>query len=140
MNKYGLIFHHLGLATQRFKDAQIFLMGMGYKINQVVYDPLQKVNLCLCENENMPTIEIIFSFEETSPIHNIISTKKEMIYHTCYETDDLNTSISLIKSDKNRIITVSGPTKAILFDNRLVSFHYIKGFGLIEILQREVSN
>ena len=40
-NKYGLTFHHLGLAAAVPDVAVSLLRGLGYRIGPAVFDPLQ---------------------------------------------------------------------------------------------------
>jgi len=73
--------------------------------------------------------------EEEGPLTPILKRYSELVYHTCYETKDLEASLKAIKEAGLRVIPVSPPTPAILFGGRKVSFYTIMGFGLIEILE-----
>ncbi|MEN6350423.1 MAG: VOC family protein [Syntrophomonas sp.] len=135
MEQHGLKFHHIGLAVSQYKPTHGFLCGLGYLIGDVVYDPVQNVNLCLCQHTSMPTVEIIFSSGTPGPIDNILANHGEGIYHICYETTDLEGSLKSIKERGNRIRCISPPKEAILFSCRRVSFYFVAGLGLIEILE-----
>jgi methylmalonyl-CoA/ethylmalonyl-CoA epimerase len=135
MNKYGLQFHHLGLAVAKKAKALKFLRGLGYEIGDEIYDPIQKVNLLMCSSSGLPQIEIIMPAEKQGLLDNILKGRTELIYHTCYITNDLNSSIEAIRNDQNRIVPVAGRAPAILFGDKYVSFYLIDGFGLIEILE-----
>lgn len=136
INKYDLVFHHLGLATKKPDMASNFLHGLGYSVDEAVSDPLQKVSLIWCKHQIMPDVEIIYkNLElEDSPLDGIFINRSELFYHICYETTDLNQSIELMKKD-NRLICISPAKEAILFEFRKVSFYIVRGFGLIEILE-----
>ena len=135
MNKYGLRFHHLGLAVAKKMKALNFLSGLGYEIGDEVYDPIQKVNLVMCSSGGLPQIEIIMPAEKQGVLDNILKGRTELIYHICYTTDDLNSSFAAIRDDQNRIVPVAKRAPAILFEGKYVSFYLIDGFGLIEILE-----
>jgi methylmalonyl-CoA/ethylmalonyl-CoA epimerase len=138
MELVGLKFHHLGLATKDEKKATNFLRGLGYSINESVYDPLQNVNLILCEHESYPDVEVIFPKninDINSPLSSIFKFQSELVYHICYTTTDLELSIKNIKKLGLRVILISSKKRAILFNNKLVSFYKIVGFGIIEILE-----
>lgn len=139
MNKYGLSFHHLGLATSKVIKAKFFLQGLGYFLHDEIFDPLQNVNLIMCTSSTMPDIELIYpsSSLDDGPLKTILSSNDELLYHICYTSMDLNTTIELIKKDKNRIFTISPPKEAALFSRNKVSFYKIVGFGLIEILEQK---
>jgi len=135
MNKFGLTFHHLGLAVRLPDDAAAFLSGMGYEIGSTVSDPLQHVNLIMCKHPDMPDVEIIFKGEENSPIDNIVKQHDALIYHSCYETSNLDNSLKAMEAAGHKILCISKPKEAILFDGRYVSFYHIKNFGIIELIE-----
>lgn len=127
-------FHHLGLAVRDNATAIKFLEMQKYSIGPIVNDPLQKVNLIFCSHPTEPAVELVFKSNEDGPITKILSTRNELIYHICYETESLTQSLKILDT-VGRAIPVSKPTPAILFDNRLVSFYFLKGVGLIEFLE-----
>jgi methylmalonyl-CoA/ethylmalonyl-CoA epimerase len=137
MDRYGLLFDHLGLAVRKPEKALRFIEGLGYKAGDPVYDPLQKVNLIWCSAPAMPAIELIYpsESEEESPVDNILSDKNEMIYHLCYRSADTQKSIQAIKNDGVRVICACEGKPAILFGQKMVSFYMVHGFGLIEIIE-----
>ena len=136
MNKYNLHFHHLGLMTKDFKKTVFFLKNLEYQIGEEVFDHLQKVNLRLCTHSKMPKIEVIYKTDKTNdgPLDSMLKKHNEGVYHTCYTTNNLEDSLNKINKE-NQLMTISPPKKAILFQNKSVSFHLIRGFGLIEILE-----
>ncbi|MFT2111491.1 VOC family protein [Marinomonas sp. 2405UD68-3] len=135
MNDFGLSFHHLGLAVRQSEGALTFLKGLGYTISPPVYDHNQKVNLIMCTSSYQPNIELIFPSEDAGPLDNILKSHDTLIYHTCYESVDIDNSIQKIKDNGHRVLTVSDKKQAPLFEGRLVAFYFIKGMGLIEILE-----
>lgn len=140
MNEFDLIFHHIGLAVKKEDDALTFLKGIGYKPAEKIYDPEQKVNLQLCIHSYKPTIELVMPYTingevQESPLTPILQRQSEMIYHTCYETQNLQKSLDNMEAKGLRVLPVSPPTPAVLFDERKVSFYTVMGFGLIEILE-----
>jgi len=135
MNTYGLDFHHLGLAVAHPDQAVRFITGLGYTLSPQIYDPLQKVNLIMCHSPGMPALEIISSSGEPGPLDGILKNRTELLYHICFLTRDLTTSLEAMKRDGNQILCVSPPKEAVLFASKPVSFYYVSGFGLIEIIQ-----
>lgn len=135
MNRYGLVFHHFGLAVRKKEKAIRFVRGLGYEVENEVYDPLQEINLTICQSESMPDIEIITRSDKPGPLEHILKDRDEMIYHMCYETLDVESSLRAIKDDGNRIMCISSAKPAVVFGQRLVSFYKVVGFGIIEILQ-----
>lgn len=135
MNEYNLTFHHLGLAVTQKEKAIRFIKGLGYEIGEEVYDPLQKVNLIMCQSEVMPHIEIITRSHEPGPLEAILKDRTELIYHVCFSTSDLESSLNSIKAQGHRILCISPPKPAVLFPKSDVSFYLVNGFGLIEIIR-----
>jgi hypothetical protein len=131
----GLRFHHLGLAARQPEKAKRFLALLGYTLDPPVYDPLQKTHLIMCHGDNeMPPIEIIYPGDEPSPVDRLLTMYGNSIYHICFETHSLDSSLNVLRERGLRVTTVSPPKPAVLFDGRFVSFYIVPGFGLIEIL------
>jgi len=132
-----LSFHHFGLAVSDPTRAVEFLQSLGYRCGEVITDREQNVNLILCRHETDPDVEIIFRTRSSGPLESILKKTKERIYHICYETDDIETAVGELEARGLRVLCVSPKKPAILFSNRIVSFHYVEGFGLIELLEKE---
>ncbi|MFT5755361.1 MAG: methylmalonyl-CoA/ethylmalonyl-CoA epimerase [Alteromonadaceae bacterium] len=137
MNQLGLRFHHFGLAVKNKKSAINFLTAMGYVIGEEVYDKEQEVNLILCQCNEQPDVEVIYKSDKEGPINSILKNNEALIYHLCYITDNIADSVNKFRLKGLRVISVSEPKPAILFNDQYVAFYYIKGFGLIELLQIE---
>jgi methylmalonyl-CoA/ethylmalonyl-CoA epimerase len=136
MNQFGLKFHHMGIALKKEGEALKFLSGLGYDEGERVYDPEQKVNLRLCTVEGKPSVELVTKVEnEEGPLENILRKYGELIYHTCYETENLDASLKAIEDEGLRVLPVAPPKPAVLFGGGHVSFYTIMGFGLIEVLE-----
>lgn len=136
MTTFGLTFHHYGLAVRKDTDALVMLSGLGYINGDNIYDPLQDVHVRLCTHANMPTVEIVsIGKSDEGPLKSILKRSSEMIYHTCYETPDLEQTLNAIKNAGLRVLTISPRTPATLFDGRHVSFYYVPNFGIIELLE-----
>ena len=137
VNKFGLSFHHLGLAVAKLDPALVFLQGLGYTAGKVVFDPLQDVNLQMCEHPAMPLVEVICPGEGDGPLNALLTRSREgLVYHVCYRTADLTASLGAIEAQPGlRVLCVSPPTPAVLFKGEPVSFYVIKGVGMIEIIE-----
>jgi Glyoxalase/Bleomycin resistance protein/Dioxygenase superfamily len=134
-NRWGLAFHHLGLATMDPKAASQFLTGLGYQIGPTIFDPLQNVHLAMCAHGEMPDVEIISPAEGSGPLDKLLATHGNgLIYHMCYTAADLDKSLDAIESEVG-IRLVSPPKRAVLFGGKQVSFYLIEDVGLIEIIE-----
>ena len=136
-NAFGLTFHHMGLAVKKKDTALIYTNGLGYRAGDEIYDPEQDAHLLLCTQDGWPSIEIVTPGKnKDGPLEPIFKRYNELIYHTCYETEDLNKTLQSWEEQGLRILPVSDPKPAILFGRRKVSFYTIMGFGLVEILEQ----
>jgi len=132
---FGLEFHHFGLATRDAEKTLTFLRGLGYSTPRSVHDPVQRVNLVLCEHPVMPAVEVISATEEAGPLDLVLAQQPQSIYHLCFRSPDLAASLAAMRAAGHRTMVVSRPKPAVLFHYRPVSFHMVRGFGLIEIIE-----
>ncbi|MFA6000090.1 MAG: VOC family protein [Candidatus Paceibacterota bacterium] len=131
MENYDLKLHHFGLASADFEKADRFLTRTGYLAITKVQLPNQGVALTMYTKTNESNIETITKVSTPSVIDNILKNGG-MIYHICYTTKNVKSTMDIIKKDL-RVIPVS------VFDsplfNKKVYFYQIQGFGLIEIFE-----
>jgi hypothetical protein len=137
MNVSELQFHHLGLAVKSPQQARLFLQGLGYTIGEVVYDPLQKVNLIYCVSETQPHVELIFPADEPGPLGDMLKSRDSLIYHICYSVKCISKALTSLKETGLRVMPVADPQPACLFNNANVGFYYVRGFGLIELVENK---
>lgn len=132
---FGMEFDHLGLAVRSTERALAFLQDLGYRAGEPVYDPLQRVRLVLCSSDVMPPVEVISEADADGPLASILSGRSECIYHLCYRTADLPATLAAMKAAGHRVVEAAAPKPAVLFGGLPVSFYWVKGFGLIEIIE-----
>lgn len=131
-----LTFHHLGLAVKDDGPALSFYGALGYEIGERVHDPLQNVYVRLCTAAGRATVEIVQPGENgPSPVDSLITRFNEMIYHTCYETPDLEAALAALRALGLRPQALGPRRPAVLFGGRHVSFHRLPGVGIIELLE-----
>lgn len=130
-----LKFHHYGLALSKEDEALKLLLAMGFTAGQKVYDPLQNVHVRLLTHANKPTVEFIMPGEGGSPIEALIKKHNEMFYHSCYETANLDQTLSGLEALGLRVVCLSERKPAVLFGGRHVSFYKVFGFGILEFLE-----
>jgi hypothetical protein len=131
-----LAFHHLGLAVRRPREATAFLLAQGYRMGDPVLDPAQNVHLMMATHDTEPEVEIIWPGDTQGPIDGLTQRHPAgIIYHVCYETDDLAAALTALEKAGVRSVCISPPKPAPLFGGRPVSFYNLIGIGLIEILE-----
>ena len=136
MNRYGLDFHHLGLAVRNPDAATLFLRDLDYRIGDTVFDSQQNVNLSLCISDAFPDVEIIWPGDDKGPLDGMLSKRDGLVYHVCYATNDIDAATTAMDEAGHRVFALAPPTPPILFDGLHVSFYEVVGFGVIEIIDR----
>lgn len=135
LNAHGMTFNHLGLAVRNPRRAEQFVVSLGYELREPCHDPLQRVNARLAVHATMPDIEIIWPGEDDSPIDRILDRVDSGIYHSCYDTPSIASTLTSLEAAGIRHLVVAEPTPGIMFDNRLVAFVQVVGFGLLELIE-----
>jgi glyoxalase/bleomycin resistance protein/dioxygenase superfamily protein len=134
MNRYGLDFHHFGLAVKSPEPAFRYLGDLGYRAGGSCYDPLQKVHLAMRHHARMPDVEVIWPGAEPSPIDSILKHNDTLIYHLCYTSDNVEQSLAALEQAGMEVLPLGFPKPAVLFGGIEVSFYRIIGVGVIEII------
>jgi hypothetical protein len=134
MNRYGLEFHHFGLAVKSPEAAFRYLQDLGYSVGNTCYDPLQKVNLAMRHHEHMPDVEVIWPGAEPSPIDSMLKRSDAMFYHLCYTSTDVEGSLVALEKAGLEVLPLGLAQAALLFGGIEVSFYNISGVGIIEII------
>ena len=127
--------HHYGLATKSITKSVKMFRALGYsECSDVIFDPLQGVNLLFLKNENDHLIELVEPAEAENPVSKILAKSGSSLYHICYEIDNIDEKIEELK--QQRFTQIMPPTPAIAFDGRKICFFYNSTLGLIELLER----
>ncbi len=131
----GLHFHHLGLAVRQPQPAETFVRSLGYRLGSAVFDPQQNVHCALWMHDTAPAIEILWPGETKGPLDGMVQRHPAgIVYHVCYETTDLPAVLAGFEAAGVKVICISPPKIAPLFEGRTVSFYNVTGMGLIEII------
>jgi len=139
MNNAHLRFHHFGLAVRHPNSAKQFLSALGYEFGTPVFDPGQNVNLAMCVHAVEPAVEVIWPGENPGPLDKLNARHASgIVYHVCYETDNLSAALEQLAASGLNPICISQPRPAPLFGGCPVSFYNIVGIGLIEIVETNV--
>ena len=133
-------FHHIGVACKSIDSAINTYKSIGYKIknNKIIIDPIQKVRLCVLFKKSHPLIELIEPNKINSPVSRILKLNGPSPYHTCYEVDNIDLAINMLK--KLNFILINKPVPAKLFDNRLICFFTIVILVLLNYYKKIIWN
>lgn len=127
-------FHHFGLLSSDPQSSRRILINLGYQVSEPVDDPLQNVRAFWATHPSMPAVEIITATDTPGPVTKLLKSMKQGVYHLCYEVSDLQSDLAQFGAH-GRVMPVSAPRPAILFQNRLISFHFVENFGLVELME-----
>lgn len=129
-------FHHFGLAARDPGQALAYLKSIGYTCVREVWDPLQAVHLRWCEAKGAPAVEIVTPpLDRDGPLASVLASQGTSFYHLCHEIHvPMAEALGALERAGGRVLTVREPMPSVLFDGRLVSFHVVRGFGLVEFL------
>ena len=134
MKKFDLNFHHLGLATDNYDQTLRILKKLSYKVKDVKTHKYYNVKNALCFSNNMPNIEIVSkSNSGKSPIDKIIKKNKQLVYHICYTTKNLSQTLKKLKHHNIHVMKISNSYLSP-FEGIMSSFFFIKGLGIVEIM------
>lgn len=132
----GFRLHHFGLAARDPKRALAALAALGYLCGTPLEDPIQNVVLHWCTRADTIPVEVVSAMGEAGPLKRVLAEQDTSFYHLCYEIDTTEAALERLKQAGLRVLTVLPACPAVLFDGRRVSFHLLRGFGLIELLER----
>jgi methylmalonyl-CoA/ethylmalonyl-CoA epimerase len=130
-----MVFHHFGLVSTAPELSCEVLTGLGYTVSGPVEDLVQNVRLFWGAHSTMPAVEIISPTATPGAVSNLVQRIQQGVYHLCFEVEDLEGCLEKL-GKTGRIMLVSPPKPAVLFEGRKVSFHFVDNFGLIELLQQ----
>ena len=119
----------MGLACADIKEVLDFLKQNDMLLchGNILRDELQDADLCWVETAGGPPIELI-----CGPVVAGLVKKGIYIYHSCWQTDDLDVCISDLQSQGALLISTAKP--AVLFDGKRVAF-MATAVGLLELLE-----
>lgn len=130
----NLRFHHVGIACFSIEESRSFYEQMGYTASEPIDDPIQDIRICFLEKNGMPRIELLAPIDAASPVNRILQTQGVTPYHICYEADDLDAVLTMLRKEQ-KFVRVSKPAPACAIEGRRVAFMFRKDVGLIEIVE-----
>lgn len=121
--------HHVGIVCKKIEKAIRDYKSL-YNVteqSEIVYDELQKANLCLLKTDTGLDVEFISG----EKVANLLKSRITY-YHLCYTVENLEAEI--LRFEENGSLVVSDPKPAILFGGKRVAF-LLTSTGLVELLE-----
>jgi methylmalonyl-CoA/ethylmalonyl-CoA epimerase len=125
--------HHIGVITGNLEGSISFYTSLGYAASAIYADPLQKARIVLMQRAHEPLVELIAPDSPESPAASWLQRIAVGPYHTCYEVDDLEAMVALLRH--HRLFPVIKPVPAVAFDMRRIVFMWGESSGLLELLE-----
>ena len=122
--------HHIGIAAEKMEDMIAYVTSLFPvdTLSETVYDEKQDAHLCMLTLKDGSRVELV-----SGPVVEKRVKKRQFLYHTCYETEDLEEAIRAFEERDARV--VSEPKEAVLFGMRRVAF-LMTDMGLVELLEQ----
>lgn len=125
--------HHIGYAVKKIDKAIRSFENLGYLFGEIIDDYDRNIRLSFgCKDGYR--IELVQPLDKTkeSPVDAYLSKVGPTPYHICYESDDFENEVALLKQQGFRELIP--PTKAVAFGGKNVIFMMNLGMGLMEII------
>ena len=126
-------FHHIGVAVHSIDATAAIYEDGGYTMSDIIFDPIQNVNICWLTREGTPTVELLSPVDESSPVCKTLEKNGVTPYHTCYVVENIDEAAKKLRKD--RYVMVSKPAEAVAFKGSRVAFFFNKNVGLIELVE-----
>jgi methylmalonyl-CoA/ethylmalonyl-CoA epimerase len=125
---------HIGVIVKEL-DPFGELLGHLFSIEAVsakVEDPSQDAILRMYKSDSC-YLELISPNSESSNLHTILKNKGESLTHLCYETSNVDASLSQVVDAGGLVI--KPPTPAVLFGGKNVAFAMLPNRMIIEFVE-----
>jgi len=128
--------HHIGFVVASIPPAlDGFIRSLGASWDQRIFeDPYQKVRVAfLTTGAAEPQIELVEPVGEDSRVRKFLAQKGGGLHHFCYQTDDLEAELQLMRS--RRAVLVRKPTPAVAFGGRRIAWMLTQEKLLVEFVE-----
>ena len=134
---FALRLHHVGFVVAKIESSvQGFMNSLGMSWDGAIFeDPIQRVKVTfLASAPSCAQIELIEPAATDSPVNRFLA-KGGGQHHLCYEVDDIENAITVLKSRKASV--VQRPCPAVAFEGRRIAWLITREKLVIELLEKE---
>ncbi len=125
--------HHIGYLVKNICKAEKDFAMLGFEcVAPVVYDPLRDAEISFWE-KNGYCVELVSPKSEKSVVYDLLKKFKNMPYHICYSSTDMNRDIEELSN--NGYMVLGEPMEAVAIEGRKVCFLFSANSGMIELLE-----
>ncbi len=127
--------HHVGYLVGDIEKSKVIFERLGYCLEgDKGYDNNRDIYIQFMRNEQF-LLELVEPASVDSPLFSAMKRFKNLPYHICYETSDINTTIGKLGQEGFRLSRQVEP--AVCIGNRNVAFMQSPEIGIIELLEKE---
>jgi methylmalonyl-CoA/ethylmalonyl-CoA epimerase len=126
-----LSFHHQGIASRNLEQEKHVWISLGYKTESDVFEDEHQGIMGQFLVGAGPRLEIL----QPLPGHSVLDSylnKNTKIYHSGYETRDVDHTIDQFRSKRAKL--VSPPFPSVAFAGRRIAFLLMPNMYLIELI------
>ena len=128
--------HHIGYLVKNIDDSRIKFLELGYEAEtSKEYDDIRGIYIQFLVNGNY-RVELIEPASEKSQFHSALKRFRNLPYHICYVTEDIDGSID--EYAMKGFMLSQAPELAPCIGNRRVAFMQSPTMGIIELLEKEI--
>ncbi len=125
--------HHIGYLVKDLDKAAERFCGLGFKkCSGITHDELRHINICFVKKDGY-VIELVQPYDNESTVSSLIKKYKNAPYHVCYETNNIDRTISELKTQKFTVI--DNPMPAPAFNGKMIVFLINHNVGMIELVE-----
>ena len=125
--------HHIGYLVKKISKAEKDFAALGFECTApVIYDPLRDVDISFWEKDGY-CVELVSPKSEKSVVYELLKKFKNMPYHICYSSTDMNGDIETLST--NGYILMDEPMEAVAIEGKRVCFLFSANSGMIELLE-----
>jgi len=102
MQTLGMRFHHVGVAVPSIERALEYYVGL-FGFEQVappVDVPPEQVRVCFVRAQPGVMIELVEGVGDGNPVQSILERTGAGTYHICYQVDDIDAAIRILRKNK----------------------------------------
>ncbi len=98
----GMRFHHVGVAVRSIEKALDYYVGLfGFEqVSPPVDVPPENVRVCFVRANPGVMIELVEGVGEENPVEGILERTGAGTYHICYQVDDIDAAIRILRRNK----------------------------------------
>lgn len=140
----GITLHHIGHVVASIEESmERYRLSLGaLAVSEIFEDPIQRARVAFLDlptqglpGQSLVQFELVQPATADSPVARFLE-KGGGLHHLCYEVDDLEAQIRLMKSHK--ALLIRSPKPAVAFHGRRIAWMRTADALLVEYLERAV--